>query len=1072
MTEQGEADAAVSTLDQAIEVAPSSEAPHLARIELLLDLLRLGAAREALADAHQALGDQPESAARLAAMEERLDQITQEQRGRVTGGESFPLEFVGRSRELAGLHTLWRDADLGRTQVAVITGPSGIGKTRLAQELLSYVSGAHNRSVALKGSRSEMKLRWGAASDFVRQLLRLPGSAGISSASDSLLRAMLPSMGRDAINLQTVSGVSPAAILDAVTDLLESITFEAPLVTLVDDFQWMDQDSRTLFVGLANRCRELRVLFLILGRSDFSSRHWESVETSLVEEAGARRFLLKPLIEEEVGELLALGAAFPDPEDAPEVVSRIHRTSGGNPLFIREILKELHDQGIVRREGDGWVFHTYEIQEEFDLPENLRILLRERLDRLSEPAANLAATLARENRKTASETLQKETRLPSGVFTQAVAELLERGVVEWVDGTSLDFVHDVLRDTATTHLAGSLPESLAKDRWLTRNRGTLALAAGILIALPFGILWGRGALPWYAGPERPPYGGGVIVFHRGEDPPRAIRILKGPLEEWEPVQLDPAPPPRTRVMFRDPGGGFIWFGADDKEDGPDLVQILHDGTRIPFFNEPGDESIQDISPDGTRVLFTSENVGRERFSHSLYWADLWLHQTKHLIFEGSGTVSLGQWSEDGDMVAFNIGAASDSLAVYSLTGERLWARDFGEIFDIKWCGGSILLAAASEGQRYLFRVDLPEEEVTPIAPMVVARGVACSPDGRAVVQIDVVEGRPAFILRDLETGEVHPFPLLDLTDYSPHWIPDAVSSVPVEVRAQDDTIRIEWGERRILDASLIHSDGSESFEGIRWESLDPDVATVSPDHELTGNGAGVAPVLARWRHSLQDTVVVVVEDKGTGGPTAYLLERWTTLDTTRWVPFGSHHPVVKTVDGERVLELRGDEKYSDGVLLKEALLLDQGITAEYEFKMEVNRDVHQHVHLCLRDVDPARFDRVSGRSEWNGESLCFHYPAREFEKRDPSESALFLTPGVETRVRLPDALPTSEWTHVAIQVRADGESSLVVNHERVATSPILLPTIPGHQWAIVIYGAAVGTEVLVRNLNIWREIRY
>jgi hypothetical protein len=433
---------------------------------------------------------------------------------------------------------------------------------------------------------------------------------------------------------------------------------------------------------------------------------------------------------------------------------------------------------------------------------------------------------------------------------------------------------------------------------------------------------------------------------------------------------------------------------------------------------------------------------------------------------------MAKWSKDGDMVAFNIMAASDSLAVYSLTGERLWAQAFGEVYEMAWCGGSILLAAAPEGQLFLFKVDLPEEEVTPVAPMALGQGLACSPNGTAVIQIGVVEGRPATILRDLETGEVHPFPPWEFAAYVPHWIPDAVSSVPVEVRAQDDTVHIEWGKRRNLTASLIYSDGSESFEGIRWESLDPDVATVSLDHELTGNGAGVARVMARWRHSFRDTVVVVVEDKGTGGPTAHLRELWTTLDTTRWIPFGSHPPVVKAVEGNGVLEVRGDEKYSDGVLLREALPLDQGITAEYEFKMELNRDVHQSVSLCLRDMDPDRFDRANGISVQSGETVCFRYPARELEKLDPSEAVLFLTPGVETRVKLPDALPTSEWTHVAIQVRADGESSLVVNHERVATSPILLPTIPRYQWTLIVEGDAVGTEVLVRNLNIWHEVRY
>lgn len=75
-------------------------------------------------------------------------------------------------------------------------------------------------------------------------------------------------------------------------------------------------------------------------------------------------------------------------------------------------------------------------------------------------------------------------------------------------------------------------------------------------------------------------------------------------------------------------------------------------------------------------------------------------------------------------------------------------------------------------------------------------------------------------------------------------------------------------------------------------------------------------------------------------------------------------------------------------------------------------------------------------------------------------------------MNLPDALPTSGWTHVAIQARPDGESSLVINRKRVVASLILLPTTPSHQWTLVVEGDAVGTEVLVRNLNIRREVRY
>jgi hypothetical protein len=538
------------------------------------------------------------------------------------------------------------------------------------------------------------------------------------------------------------------------------------------------------------------------------------------------------------------------------------------------------------------------------------------------------------------------------------------------------------------------------------------------------------------------------------------------------VELDPAPPPGTRHIFRNPGGGFSWFGADEQEDGPDLVRILYDGTRLPFFQGPGDQSVQDLSPEGRRVLFTSENVGQTPFSHSIYWARLDGGGEPHLIYRGSRVLGTGKFSPDGDMVAFKIGSASDSLAVYSLAGDRVWAMALGEVFAIDWCGESIYVISAPEEQAFLYEVGSNGERITQIAPSSVGRRFACSPDGTALVQIDVVDGRPSFLIRNLATGETHLFNTLDVDDSVPGWLPDAVTHVPVEVRAEDDTVRIDWGDHLSLMASVISSDNSESTEGIWWESLDPDVANFNPDQELTGNRAGLGRVVARWGASLRDTVAVIVEDTGVGDPRAFLRERWDSLDPDRWRAFGSHPPIATTFEGEPVLQILGDEKYADGVMLNEAIPLEQGITVEFEFRMALTEDVHQNVSLCLRDTSPLEFDPGSGTHRPTGEIVCLLYPSREFEKLNPSEVSLRTTPGVETRARIPEALPTQGWTHIALQVRPDGETSLVVDRERVATSPVLLTTQPKYQWTLLVDGDAVGTELFIRDLNIWREIRY
>jgi hypothetical protein len=215
-----------------------------------------------------------------------------------------------------------------------------------------------------------------------------------------------------------------------------------------------------------------------------------------------------------------------------------------------------------------------------------------------------------------------------------------------------------------------------------------------------------------------------------------------------------------------------------------------------------------------------------------------------------------------------------------------------------------------------------------------------------------------------------------------------------------------------------------------------------------------------------------VEENGEADSAPVIRARWEEEDTARWVPFGSHPAEVVTLDGEEVLEIRGDEKYGDGILSNFPINLTQGTTVEFEFRMEMNRNVHQRFSLSVWDFDPTDFDRGEGRVLGGGASARVAYPSRDLEKHDPSDIRLMVSPGVETRVNLPEALPSSGWTHLAIQVRADGEVSLVVNRERVGTSPVLLNTVPIHRWNLVLEGDAVGTRLFFRNLNIWPEVRY
>jgi hypothetical protein len=1015
------------------------------------------------------LGDRDDALHRIAILEAKLEQTLLQQKARVIEAEDFPMEFVGRTKEMAGLRSVWREVCHGVSRTAVITGTSGIGKTRLAREFLSSVAGEDTRTVSIKGTRAGMKLRWGVASDFIRALLRLPGSPGISPASDSLLRAMLPSMGRRATDSRSSNGGNPAAVLDAVMDLLESVTFEAPLAVHVDDFQWLDRDSRTLFMGLADRCRESRVLFLILGRPNLSSRQWDEVEHTLRTETGARTFHLEPLIEEEVGELLALGASFPDPADAALAVAHIYQTSAGNPFFIREILKELRDEGILVCEGPGWVFRTSEITEAFELPESLRELMKERLARLSEAASSVAATLAVANGRCSAENLRLEAQLPQAVFTGAVAELMDRGVIEWVEGTELDFVHDLLRDTAASLLAGSLPEAPTEPSWFEKHSGAMLGAVTVLVAAVGAVLWWAGALPWGPEPQPPLFGGGQIIFLRSGEPPFPLVVDARRPEEWSTNPSFSRIPEGVLQIIPGPGGGYRLFGAhSEKADGPDMTRILSDGTSVPLFPMAGDQTFHDLSPDQTRVLFTSERVGSDPFSHDLLVGEIATGATS-LLFEGRGHLSYGRWSRDGDLVAFVIRGAPDTVAVSSLLRERVGEVAVHEVTGLSWCGTSLLVAATDGEDGYFIRMNPLEMSLDTLARTDPGASPSCSPDGTAATFVGIRDRRLAPFVLNLETGEYHDLPQNHQTIGSVRWYPDTPRSIPRGIRSRTDTVRIVLGEERHLSATVLLSDGSESDEGIRWESTNPDIASVGPYQELTGNAAGVTDLVARWGHSLRDTLVVVVEDEGDGY--AFLREDFSELSDSVWTQIGSPILDLVSVDGGPALRLRGDEKYSDGLIYREPLPVPPGITVEAEIKIGITKYVHQNFVLCLRDIVWEHTNIEIGTPASNAEA-CVTYPAREFEKMDRSRFALTVNPGRQVDFPAPEPIADDGWIHLALQVRADGLTSLVVNRQRIGTSPVDLHTDPPRDWHILFHGTTVGTELFVRNLQVWPGERY
>jgi DNA-binding CsgD family transcriptional regulator len=227
--------------------------------------------------------------------------------------------FLGRRDERAALDGLLANVRAGRSQVLVLTGEAGIGKSALADYLVEHASGC--RVARTVGVESQMELAFAGlhhlCAPMTGHLDRLPGPQCEA--------------------LATAFGVSPGSAPDrflvglAVLSLLAETAEEQPLVCVVDDAQWLDRVSAQTLAFVARRLLAERVALVFVVRTPASGVR-DDPFVALPE------LVVRGLRDGDAGALL--DSAVPGRLDE-RVRDRIIVETGGNPLALLELPRGL-----------------------------------------------------------------------------------------------------------------------------------------------------------------------------------------------------------------------------------------------------------------------------------------------------------------------------------------------------------------------------------------------------------------------------------------------------------------------------------------------------------------------------------------------------------------------------------------------------------------------------------------------------------------------------------------------------------------------------------------------------------
>src|SRR5947209_10747279 len=312
--------------------------------------------------------------------------------------------FLGRTTELRLLIKAYHTAQRGQTQVVLLEGEAGIGKTRLAKEFLAWVE--REGADVLQGRTFETggRLPYQPVIEALRPRIERENAPDdlLSDTWLAELARLLPELSDRYPDLpapQADKAVARTRLFEAVARLGQALAARAPLVLFIDDVQWADATSLDVVHYLARRFAESQTPALLLLTLRMGERAMRPAlaewRTGMERAVPLTHLQLGPLAAQDILRLLQAFAGKGGKDggrsaDLERFGQWLFAETEGQPFYLMETLKVLLERGALAsrpNEDGGWTIdftaameHEMVVRRFF--PPSVREVICARLDRL------------------------------------------------------------------------------------------------------------------------------------------------------------------------------------------------------------------------------------------------------------------------------------------------------------------------------------------------------------------------------------------------------------------------------------------------------------------------------------------------------------------------------------------------------------------------------------------------------------------------------------------------------------------------------------------------------------------
>ena len=376
----------------------------------------------------------------------------------VLDASPFPLVertgFVGREAERAAIRAIIDGARSGRGAVVMLSGGPGVGKSRLAMEMMDYASRVGFRcNVGHCYERDEpfpylpfveiieSELAQAASLDDFRQRM------GDNAAE---LAQLAPSLRRFFPDIPKPQDLLPSQkrryLFQSLSEVLMRGVRTRSYLSVLEDLHWADESTLALLIHLASRVTQLPVVLIGTYRDLYLDSSPALVRTldELIR-MGIRPIKLEGLSKDAVAQMLNGLSKRQAPQS---LVSLFFDETQGNPFFVEELYRHLREENKVL-DMDGQLRGDITV-DEIGVPENVRLVISRRLERLNENEKRVLATAAVIGRSFSFQLLVEISGIDIDELFAVIEKAQQMGIiVASAEGPErpLTFGHELVRQT-------------------------------------------------------------------------------------------------------------------------------------------------------------------------------------------------------------------------------------------------------------------------------------------------------------------------------------------------------------------------------------------------------------------------------------------------------------------------------------------------------------------------------------------------------------------------------------------------------------------------------------------------